>query len=145
MNFTPHQCHRRVQPWAPGLGLQKAKGLNSILANVLIGILIGFSLSACSSQSGARARVRTAGLTEEDRHRLYAAALEASEFPLESETFRKVCRKIGIFDDHGNQNDKYLGFVSAHLEWAMKAETDAFKREINTREKAGDYINKHLP
>lgn len=118
--------------------------MKSILAIVLIGVLIGFSMSACTSSTGTPASVGRA-FTEDQKHRLYAAALAASEFPLESETFRKVCRKIGIFDDHGNQNDKYLGFVSAHLEWARKAETDAFKREINTREKAREYINKYLP
>ena len=116
-----------------------------MLANVLIGILVGFSMSACSSRFGTSARVGTSGSTEEERHRLYAAALEASEFPLESDTFRNVCTKIGIFDDQGNQNDKYLTFVSAHLEWATKIETDAFKKEINTKEKARDYINKHWP
>jgi hypothetical protein len=125
--------------------MQRSKAAKSILANVLIGILIGFFMSACSGGSGTSAKSGTAGLTEEEKHRLYAAALGASEVPLESETFTKVCRKIGVFDDHGNQNDKYLEFVSAHLEWAMKPETRAFKREIDTREKAGDYINKHLP
>ncbi len=118
---------------------------SGILVGLLIGICLSISMSACTSSSGTSARVGTAGPTEEEKHRLYAAALEASEFPLESETFRKVCRKIGIFDDHGNQNDSYLGFVSAHLEWAMKPGADAFKREINTREKAREYINKSLP
>lgn len=119
--------------------------MKSILANVLIGILIGFSMSACASSSGISAGVGTASLTEEAKHRLYAAALEASEFPHESETFREVCRKIGIFDAQGNQNDNYMGFVAAHLEWAMKTETEPFKREINTKEKAREYINNYLP
>jgi hypothetical protein len=102
-------------------------------------------MSACTSSSGTSARVGTAGLTEDEKHRLYAAALTASEFPLESETFKEVCRKIGIFDADGKQNDNYMGFVTAHFEWAMKTETEQFKREINTREKAREYINKSLP
>ena len=114
-----------------------------VLISALIGTPIWLSLSACTSSAGTSTASDT--LTDDGKHRLYSAALAASESPLESETFAQVCRKIGIFDDHGNQNDRYLGFVSAHLEWAMKAETNAFKREINTREKASDYINKHLP
>ena len=120
---------------------------SSILIAALIGIslTISLSMSACTSSSGTAARVTTAGLSEEDKHRLYAAALASTEFPLESETFKEVCRRIGIFDAQGNQNDNYMGFVTAHLEWALKTETDAFKREINTREKAREYIKKYLP
>jgi hypothetical protein len=138
----------RVQPCLQRLGFQKSEGMKSILTNslvgVLIGVLIGFSMSACTSSTGTPARVGTI-FTEEEKHRLYAAALSASEFPLESETFKEVCKKIGIFDDHGNQNDNYMGFVSAHFEWAMKSQTEQFKQEINTREKARDYLNKSLP
>ncbi len=117
---------------------------SSILIGVLIGICLSISMSACTS-SGSSARVSTTGLTHEEKQRLYAAAMTVSEFPLESETFKDVCRKIGIFDAQGNQNDNYMGFVTAHLEWALKTETDAFKREINTREKAREYLNKYLP
>lgn len=119
----------------------------SVPSSVLIGVLIGISLSismpACSSSRGTSARVGTAYWTEDEKHRLYAAALAASEFPLENKTFNEACRKIGIFDAHGNQNDNYMGFVTAHLEWAMKTETQQFKREINTREKAREYLNKY--
>ena len=85
------------------------------------------------------------GWTEDEKHRLYAAALAASEFPLESETFKEVCRRIGIFDADGKQNDNYMEFVTAHFEWAMKTETAQFKRDINTREKAREYIKRSMP
>jgi hypothetical protein len=120
--------------------------LEIVLSGVLIGVLIGMSMSACTSSSGtSTATAGTASLTEDEAHRLYAAALAASEFPLESQTFKEVCRKIRIFDDHGNPNDNYMGFVTAHLEWAMKTETEPFKQEINTKEKARAYLNKYLP
>jgi hypothetical protein len=118
--------------------------MKSILRNSLIGVLIGLSTSACTSSSGTPAGVGPA-FTQEEKHRLYAAALAASEFPLESETFKEVCRKIGIFDADGKQNDNYMGFVTAHFEWAMKTETEQFKQEINTRKKAREYINKSSP
>jgi hypothetical protein len=123
----------------------------SVPVSVLIGVLIGISLSissismsACTSSSVTSARVGTS-LTEEEKHRLYAAAMAASEFPLESKTFKKVCEKIGIFDAQGNQNDNYMGFVTAHIEWAIKTQTEQFKQEINSKEKAREYINNYLP
>ena len=116
-----------------------------VLSGVLIGVLIGISTSACTSSGTSTSTAGTAGLTEDEKHRLYTAALAVSEFPLESQIFKEVCKKIGIFDAHGNPNDNYMGFVTAHLDWAMKTETEPFKQEINTKEKARAYINKYLP
>lgn len=98
-------------------------------------VLIGICLSACTSPS-------TTALTEEEKHRLYTAALAASESPLESENFKEVCRRIGIFDAYDHPNDNYMEFVKVHVEWAMRKETEPFKREINTREKAREYLRK---
>jgi hypothetical protein len=118
--------------------------MNSILAIVLIGISLSISMSACTGSKGAfTATANSIALTEDEKHRLYAAALEESEFPLESKTFKEVCEQIGVFDSRGNQNDNYMGFVAAHIEWAMKPESQPFKREINTKEKAREYINKY--
>jgi hypothetical protein len=120
--------------------------MKSILAIVLIGISLSISMSACTGSKGAStATANSVAFTEDEKHRLYAAALAASEFPLESTTFKEVCEKIGIFDSRGNQNDNYMGFVTAHIEWAMKPESQPFKSEINTREKAREYINKYAP
>jgi hypothetical protein len=84
-------------------------------------------------------------LSEDEKHRLYSAALAVSESPLESATFKEVCKKIGIFDAGGNPNDKYMAFVSEHVSWGMKPETEQFRRGINSKEKAQDYIRKCLP
>ncbi len=120
--------------------------MKSILAVVLIGISLSISMSACTGTTGtSTAKADPVGLTEDEKHRLYAAALAASEFPLESATFKEVCGKIGIFNPQGNPNDNYMGFVAAHIEWAMKPESEPFKREINTKEKAREYISKNAP
>ncbi len=120
--------------------------MKSTLAIVLIGISLSISMSACTGSTGTSiAMADPVRLTEDQKHRLYSAALAASESPLESETFKEVCKKIGIFDSQGNQNDDYMGFVAAHIEWAMKPESQPFKREINTKEKAREYLNKYLP
>jgi len=120
--------------------------MKAILAIVVMANLIGMSLIGCTKGSGTSAAPAGApGLTLDQKHRLYTAALVASESPFESEILKKVCQAIGIFDAHGEQNENYLEFVQAHIEWAMKSEIGAFKREIDSREKAREYIRKHLP
>jgi len=54
-------------------------------------------------------------------------------------------RRLGIFDANSNPKDQYMTFVAEHVNWRMKAETEQFRREINTKEKARDYISQHLP
>ena len=120
--------------------------MKSILAIVLIGISLVSSMSACTGSTGASIPTTApVALTEDEKHRLYAAALAVSEVPFESKTFKEVCERIGIFDSRGNQNENYMPFVAAHIEWAMKLESQPFKSEINTREKAREYINKNSP
>ena len=83
-------------------------------------------------------------LTEDEKHRLYAAALAASESPLDTATFKDVCRKIGIFDEAGQPNDYYLTFVSEHINWGMKSDTEEFRQQIDTKEKARAYVSHQL-
>jgi hypothetical protein len=83
-------------------------------------------------------------LNEDEKHRLYSAALAASESPLDTETFKRVCREIGIVDAQGQANDQYMAFMSAHVNWGMKPETEQFRQEINTQQKAREYISQHL-
>jgi hypothetical protein len=113
---------------------------------ILAIMLMGTSLTACTRSAGTSAAgADQPGLTDDEKHRLYAAALTAIESPLESESFNRVCEKIGIFDKQAHQNENYMAFVQAHVEWAMKPETAPFRTEINTRDKAREYLSKHLP
>ena len=122
------------------------------MKSVLAIVLIAISLSACSSGNSKTAAATsgdhnsgTATLTEDEKHRLYSAALAASESPLDTALFKDVCKRIGIFDANGKPNDYYMAFVSDHVNWGMKSETEQFREEINTKEKATEYINRHLP
>ena len=54
-----------------------------------------------------------------------------SESPLDTAAFTDVCQKIGIFDPRSQPNDQHMIFVAAHIVWAMRIETQQFKREIN--------------
>jgi hypothetical protein len=116
------------------------------MKTILAIVLIALSLSACRSFGSATGpRNDGARLAEDEKHRLYTAALVESESPLDSELFQKVCKRIGIFDANGKANENYMAFVTAHVDWGMRLETKQFRREIETREKAREYISKHLP
>ena len=109
--------------------------------------LIAFCFSACSSRGAVTRSAPPNGatrLTDEEKHRLYSAALAASESPLDNDAFKEVCQRIGICDSNGQPNDQYMAFVSRHVDWATKSETDDFRREINSKEKAREYIRQHL-
>lgn len=114
--------------------------------------LVVISLAGCSYRN-SRSSVAKAvegkpdlnAMSEDEKHRLYSAALATSDSPLDSETFKDVCRKIGIFDRRGQPNDQYMAFVAAHLKWAMRIDAEQFKREINSRENARAYLDKYLP
>src|SRR5437016_10212405 len=103
---------------------------------LLVGPLL---LTGCGRT--ATASRNASDLSESERHQLYSAALAATETPLESEVFKDVCRKIGVFDAEGRPNNNYMTFISAHVDWAMKVENEPFKREINSREKARGYLS----
>jgi hypothetical protein len=98
--------------------------------------------AACGLRNGTTPSASP--LSDDQKHRLYSAALAASESPLETDTFKEVCRQIGIFDANGKPNDQYMAFVSRHVDWSMQSESDEFRREIDSKEKARQYIEKHF-
>jgi len=118
--------------------------MRSILAIAVLTVCLPV-FTSCGTGSAVRARQDGLQLTEDEKHRLYSAALAASESPLDTDLFKDVCRKIGIFDAGGKPNNSYLAFVSTHVDWAMKPETELFKHEIDTKEKALEYIKRHMP
>ncbi|HYX28580.1 MAG TPA: hypothetical protein VE863_08435 [Pyrinomonadaceae bacterium] len=108
-------------------------------------VIVWLSISvACGSWSANSTR-KDATSTQDEKHRLYAAALAATDSPLDSEVFRRVCQQINIFDDAGKPNERYVPFVSDHINWTLNPESETFRRQISTREKAQDYIREHLP
>jgi len=120
--------------------------LTMAIALVVISLAgCGYHNSRSSAAKAAEGKPDLNAMSEDEKHRLYSAALATSESPLDSDTFKDVCQKIGIFDMRGQPNDQYMAFVAAHLEWAMRIDTQQFKREINTTENAHAYLNKYLP
>lgn len=109
--------------------------------------LIALCLSGCRSYPSAAeaARNNSTRLTQDEKHRLYTAALAASDSPLDTDLFKEVCQKIGIVDAAGKTNEAYMSFVTEHVNWGMKSESNQFRQTINTKEKAREYITQHLP
>jgi hypothetical protein len=121
------------------------------MKSLLTTILVAIMLSACSSGKSntttatpGESEAGTVAFTNDEKHRLYSAALAASESPLDTDLFKEVCRKIGIFDPDGTPNENYLPFVTEHVDWGTQPENHQFKREIDSKEKARKYINEHL-
>jgi hypothetical protein len=112
--------------------------MKQILAITLLALIL--SSFAC----GERSVHGGPTLSLDEKHRLYSAALAASESPLDTESFKDVCRTIGIFDVQGKPNDQYMTFVSQHVDWGMKAEANQFRQEINSKDKAEDYIKQQM-
>ncbi len=110
----------------------------------LLTIVLGAFFCFGCSLAGSNGRSNSVRLSDVERHRLYSAALAANDSPLESDTFKQVCRQIGIYDANGRPNDQYMAFVSRHVDWSMKSESDQFRREIDSKEKARDYIKRYL-
>ena len=120
----------------------------NMLTEIVLLAIVASACAGCStyvSSGKPGPHDQATSLSEDERHRLFSAALAASESPLESEIFKDACRKIGVFDTVGEPNDKYMAFVAAHVDWAMKTEVNQFRREIDTREKALEYLRQHLP
>ena len=107
-------------------------------------IFIALCLLSWSSCRNAANDAHNSSLTDDEKHRLYAAALATSDSPLDTDLFKQVCQRIEIFDANNSPNDQYLKFVAQHIDWSMKSATNEFRREIDSKDKARDYISKHL-
>jgi hypothetical protein len=80
----------------------------------------------------------TSSMSDDDKHKLYQAALITGD----QELLRRVGVKIGIMEDDFTPGDDYQAFVVEQVNWAIR-NTD-FISSINTPEKARAYINEHM-
>lgn len=115
--------------------------LHSVIGAAMLAIFFA-GCSSLASHAGQHNGGRR--FTDDQKHRLYSAALAASDSPMDTKAFTDVCRTIGIFDSAGKPNDQYIAFVSRHLDWASRSETEEFRREIDSKTKAQAYIDTHL-
>jgi hypothetical protein len=118
---------------------------------IVAAALFSISLAGCSHRdsrasaaNAAEAQFNRNSMSEDEKHRLYTAALAISESPLDTELFSDVCKRIGIYDVKGEPTDKYMSFVQAHIDWVTRSENEQFRQEINSQEKARHYLTVHL-
>src|SRR3990172_10312619 len=136
-------CLKVEKSWRISKGLtHESISDNDSSRDHAIGVQLGHSKMGAGT-SGDR-KFSTVSFTNDEKHRLYSAALAASESPLDTDLFKDVCKKIGIFDPDGTPNDNYIAFVSEHVDWSLKSETDQFRHEIDSKDKARKYIAEHL-
>ena len=89
--------------------------------------------SSSSSSSSA------SSMSEDDKHKLYQAALMTAD----GELLRRVEVKLGLREDDFTIGDNYQTFVTEHVTWAIR-NTD-FASTVNTPEKARAYVNENIP
>ena len=121
--------------------------MKSIVAVALVAISFTgcrHGYSSTSAANAAEAQPDRNSMSEDEKHRLYTAALAVSASPLDTELFSDVCKKIGIYDVKGKPTDKYMSFVQVHIDWVTRSENEQFRREINSPEKAQHYLTAHL-
>jgi len=123
----------------------------------ILAIVIMVTLSGCGVSGNSPASTRTASdaraghargvlpLTEDEKQRLYTAALIATGSQLQTELFQAVCQQIGIMNADGIPNENYTRFVSEdRWRWIKKPEAEQFRQAINTKEKAQAYLKQHM-
>ena len=140
--FTGQESGDKVRKLCGLYTIRWAKEMRLLLPIIMAASAV-LLLSACGV--GARnGKVTGSSLNDAEKHRLYAAALAASDSPLDSETFKRACESIGIFDQKGQPNDSYMAFVTRHVAWSTSPQAEDFRRQINTKEKATAYVDEHL-
>ena len=89
--------------------------------------------SSSSSSSSA------ASMSDDDKHKLYQAALMTGD----PELVRRVSVKLGLMQDDYTPGDNYQSFVTEHVSWAIR--NSEFASTINTPEKARAYVDQNIP
>lgn len=80
----------------------------------------------------------SSSMSDDDKHKLYQAALMVSD----NELRRRVEVKLGLREEDFTLGDNYEAFVTEHVSWTLR-NTD-FITSLNSAEKARAYINEHM-
>jgi cytoskeletal protein RodZ len=89
--------------------------------------------------SSSSSSTSAASMSDDDKHKLYQAALMTGD----PELLRRVSVKIGLMDDDYTPGDNYQAFVTEHVTWAIR-NTD-FAQTVDTPAKAREYVDQNIP
>jgi hypothetical protein len=92
-----------------------------------------------SNGNGSNSSSSSSSMSDDDKHKLYQAALTSGD----SELVRRVSVKLGLMNDDFTPGDEYAEFVKDHAIWVF-SNTD-FIQTLDSKEKAVAYVNQHMP
>jgi hypothetical protein len=97
------------------------------------------NVNAASNANGDSSSSSVAGMSDDDKHKLYQAASMTGD----TEMLRRVSVKLGLMNPDFTTSDRYVSFVTEHVSWAQR--NLDFIASLDTQEKAVAYVNDHFP
>lgn len=97
------------------------------------------STNSNSSSPSSPSSTSASSMSDDDKHRLYQAAMQTGD----QELLRRVSVKIGLTNEDYTPGADYQKFVAEHVGWAIR--NTEFIGTINSPEKARAYVNDHFP
>ena len=97
------------------------------------------NVNAASNANRDSSSSSVAGMSDDDKHKLYQAA-SASGDP---ELLRRVSVKLGLMNPDFTTSDRYISFLNDHAVWAVR--NGDFISSLDTQDKAVAYVNEDFP
>ncbi|HEX5873149.1 MAG TPA: hypothetical protein VFY60_00790 [Pyrinomonadaceae bacterium] len=92
-----------------------------------------------SSSSSSSSSSSASSLSDDDKHKLYHAALMTGDQQL----IQRVSVKMGLLNEDFTPGAKWEEFITNHVGWVLR--NASFIKSINTEEKAREYVNNNFP
>lgn len=92
-----------------------------------------------SDNSSGTSTSSASSMSNDDRHKLYQAALQTGD----PELVRRVSVKLGLMDEDYTPGANYRSFVTDHVTWTLR-NTD-FAQSLDTPAKARAYVDQNMP
>jgi len=98
----------------------------------------GNSTGGNSSVANTTPKSSGAAMSDDDKHKLYQAAMFSGDLKLVTQ----VEQKLGLFDANKKPTPAHDQFKKEHKEWVKQH--PEWAKEFSDREKAKAYVNSHL-
>ena len=92
-----------------------------------------------SSSSSSSSSSTASSLSDDEKHKLYQAALMTADQQL----VQRVSVKMGLLNEDFTPGAKWEEFITNHVGWVLR--NASFIQSINTEEKAREYVNNNFP
>lgn len=92
-----------------------------------------------SSSSSSSSSSAASSLSDDDKHKLYHAAMVTGD----PAVLQRVSVKLGLMNEDYTPGADYEEFVTDHVTWVIS--NGSFIQSINSEEKAREYLNNNLP